>query len=57
MDAELADLIRRADEAHTMFIDTLPRFWYNMLLRLKEEGFSEPQAFDLVRTYVGRGEP
>lgn len=32
--------------------DSLPRFWWSVYQGCREAGFSEPQAFALVQTFI-----
>ena len=41
-----------ADQAAAWMTDALPRLWFSMYLGLRREGFTEVQAFELVKTYV-----
>ena len=40
------------DENLATLADTFPRHWMRMFNNLKEEGFNEAQAMDLLRTYI-----
>lgn len=40
------------DQSTAVFNDYMPTMWRQLYLRLVEEGFTEPQAFELLKTYV-----
>lgn len=42
----------RMDQATAVFNDYMPTQWRQLYLRLVEEGFSEQQAFELLKTYI-----
>ena len=41
-----------ADQAFAFLLEYYPAVWRKMYLRLVHEGFTEAQAFDLVKTYI-----
>jgi hypothetical protein len=49
---EQTEKIRKLDEARTFVIDHQPKLWRGIYNGLIAEGFSEPQAFTILLTYV-----
>lgn len=40
------------DQTAALIRDTMPSLWYGLYCRLQEEGFTEQQAMELLKTYV-----
>jgi len=47
-----AESLRKLDEGVTFSTDYFPRLWRRYFERLIEEGFSETQSLELVKTYI-----
>lgn len=47
-----AESQRQFDEAMTTMIDTFPRTWRQMYLKMIEEGFDERQSLELVKSFI-----
>lgn len=43
---------RSLDEGSTILTDHFPTLWWGLYANLKERGFSEEQAFSLLKCYV-----
>ena len=50
----MLDAKKRAalDQGLALMLDFFPVQWRQLYLRLIEEGFQEPQALELVKTYI-----
>jgi hypothetical protein len=40
------------DQAAAWLVDSLPPLWHNLYKQCRKEGFTELQAFELVKTYI-----
>lgn len=40
------------DQSIAFFVDFVPTTWRRLYVRLVEEGFTEQQALELVKTYI-----
>ncbi len=40
------------DQAIKLMSDSFPPLWWNMFNNCKKEGFTEPQAMELVKTFI-----
>jgi len=52
MTNEQAQRIRDLQESATLMIDNLPQLWCGLFRKCVEEGFTEQQALELVKTFV-----
>lgn len=52
MDAKQAKQISELEQSAAFIAETLPPLWKRMFDNLKQNGFSEAQAFQLTLTYV-----
>ena len=51
-DKEFVKALAEMDQASAFVTDNFPKLWYGLFTRCKEEGFSEPQALELVKSYI-----
>ena len=49
---EAVEFIRQGDELRTRFSDFVPKAWWGLYSGLRNEGFSEEQAMDLLRHWI-----
>lgn len=52
MTPEQIRLQRETDEARTRLIDEIPEFWFGLFVKMKEVGFTEHQAMEILKTFV-----
>jgi len=51
-DKELVRALAEMDQASAFVTDNFPKLWYGLFARCKEEGFTEPQALELIKSYI-----
>ena len=51
-DKELVRALAEMDQASAFVTDNFPKLWYGLFARCIKEGFSEPQALELVKSYI-----
>ena len=51
-DKEILRALSEMDQVTTFVFDHFPKLWFGLFTRCKQEGFSEPQALELVKSYI-----
>jgi len=51
-DKEMARALADMDQASAFVTDNFPKLWHGLFARCKEEGFTEPQALEVVKSYI-----
>ncbi len=50
----MIDSVKKAEyeQAELFLIEYMPRLWWNMYEGLHKQGFTKPEAMDIVKTYI-----